>query len=526
MITVFRKMIGMAPAVLALSLLYCVPAGAQVAGWSGSSTMGIAGPSSSNGSVRIREAGPLDGELCCLGAEPLVFDGDEAIAVTGRAGIFKSSDHGASWARSMTGLVAPNGVSPFVNSICQAPSDPRIVYVLAGLGGAVTSFNGVFSSNDFGKTWTRRGSADTGFGFNQCAVDAIDPRKLYIFGFDSSTFANAIWRSTDGGQTQQPFGANQACLLGGPFPRPGILYVLGQSCSVFSTDDGDSFQPLSVPQDPLADFGPDGNSIFVSTPAGAFRSIDRSMSFTPISGLPNAFNSLAFDPTNAARIYATDGGLRISVDGGASFTLVPATFDVRFPGPDDISVDPRGSVFVNTPDGIFRSDDAGKKFKSMKEGFRASSLDDLAFDADGKLLVPVYHTQVIFRQTHGTDFKAIGASLAGAGIDGTVVAGSPVDASVILLGTDIEGMFRTDNGGRTWTPVTFSDGATSFTRARMSFATASRVYLAAPTGFYRSDDAGQSFTRLADLSFGAVAVDPLNADLLYAGTYGSGDGLY
>ncbi len=72
------------------------------------------------------------------------FHGDQLLGITGRAGIFKSLGHGAPWVRSMQGLVAQNGVSPYVISRCQAPSDPRIVYILAGLGGAVTPFNGLF----------------------------------------------------------------------------------------------------------------------------------------------------------------------------------------------------------------------------------------------------------------------------------------------------------------------------------------------------------------------------------------------
>jgi photosystem II stability/assembly factor-like uncharacterized protein len=527
--TVLQKTIGIAAALLTLSLLYCSAGGAQAAESPTSGVIGVAGAPQLSQSAHNRDAGPLDGTLCCIGVEPLAFHGNEAIAITGRAGIFKSFDRGTSWARSMAGLIGPNGVSPLVNAICQAPSDPRTIYAIAGDGEAVTPFNGVFSSSDFGSTWTRRGSADTGFGFNQCTVDSLDPRKLYIFGFDSTTFLIAMWRSNDGGQTQQIFGAGLPdCQQGGPFPRPGILYLVGK-CPGFSTDDGKSFQPLtSFPPDSFAvDISPDGNSILIATSAGTFRSIDRGMSFTPVSGLPNGFNSsnLAFDRTNAARIYATDGALYISEDGGASFTPVAAADNARFPGPiDDISVDPRGSLFINTPDGIFRSDDAGKKFQNMKEGFRASSLNDLAFDAQGRLLVPVYHTQALFRQTYGANFDAIGNTLRG--VDGTAVAASPADSNIIVLGTDFEGMFRTDDGGRTWSSVTVSDGTTTFPSARMSFATTSRVYLATSTGLYRSDDAGQSFAQLADLSLGAVAVDPCNPDILYVGTYNSGEGLF
>jgi photosystem II stability/assembly factor-like uncharacterized protein len=502
-------------------------------------------PAHANGkdqSASVREAGPEDGKLCCGGTAELFLHGDEVLSITGRAGIFKSIGNGAPWARSMQGLVARNGVSPFVNSGCQAPSDPRIVYVVAGDGGAVASFNGFFSSDDFGETWTRRGEADTGFvGTNLCTIDAVDPRTVYMSGFDSATFAPTIWKSTDGGRTVQIFSNKlPACAVGPVFPRRGVFYVIGfdGSCAVVSTDGGVSFQPLPLPPDVTGfDVSSDGNTIFLGTLAGTFRSIDRGASFAPVSGLPNGLYSPTFvmDPTDSSRIYATDGLLHISTDGGASFVFLPASNDPRLLGPiDEMGVSPRGVVYIDTLAGLFRSDDRGKTFRSMLDGFRASSVQDLAFDADGKLLVSVYHTQTAFRQRQGLAFKPIGNApdilLDGFTNNGVAVAASPTDPNVILVATDQQGLFRTENRGRSWTPAAVSGGATLFANSRMSFPTSSRVYLVSltdtPLGLYRSDDAGATFVGLASLPFGAIAVDPRNADVLYLGTYDSGNGLF
>ena len=488
--------------------------------------------------ARVREAGPEDGKLCCIGVEPLLFHGDQLLGVTGRAGIFKSLGHGAPWVRSMQGLVAQNGVSPYVFSRCQAPSDPRIVYILAGLGGAVTPFNGFFASNDFGETWTRRGAVDTGFGTNLCTVDAADPHTVYLVGVDSETLAQTIWKSTDGGRTVHNFSNNMpACAPGFVFPRPGILYVIG-TCGLVSSDGGASFQPLPLPPGITGfDVSPDGNTIFIDTGAGTFRSIDRGVSFTPVSGLPNGFFglALAFDPTDSSRIYATDGLVRVSTDGGASFKFLPASNDPRFLGfIDEMSVSPRGSLYIDTQAGLFRSDDRGKTFQSLLDGFRASSVQDLAFDADGKLLVAVSHTQTAFQQRHGLTFKPIGNTPDiipdGFTNNGVAVAASPADPNVILVATDFQGLFRTDNGGRGWTSAVLAGGATPSANSRMSFPTRSRVYLASPggtpPGLYRSDDAGSTFASLASMPFGAIAVDPRNADVIFVGTYGSADGLF
>jgi len=501
---------------------------------------------------RAREAGPEDGILCCSGVIPFLFHRDEVLTTTGRAGIFRSERRGERWQRSMKGLVAPNGVSPFVGFLCQAPSQPRIVYALVGIGnGAITPFNGLFSSDDFGETWTRRGEVNTGFGFNTCAVDAADSLMLYVSGFDDTDFANKTWKSTDGGRSVQEFTANlPACAAGGTVhPRRGILYVSAE-CVAASTDGGVSFRVLPVPQDLKGAFSasPDGRVIFLSTTdasfnvTGTFRSTDGGASFVAVSGLPNGFGPLAFDPTDPSRIYTSDGLLRVSTDSGLSFALLPASNDPRFFGSfpiGEIGVDPRGSVYLSTLAGPFRTDDSGQTFRSLLDGFRATAVQDLAFDADGKLLVGVLHTQMVFRQTHGRSFRPIGntpiidlkhASSAD-DYDAASVAASPTDANVVLVATSNNGLglFRTDDGGRSWTAPAVPESPAFYGNSRMAFPTSSRVYLASPgfpPGLYRSDDAGQSFAQFSSLRLGAIAVDSTDANVLYVGTYSGNAGLF
>jgi photosystem II stability/assembly factor-like uncharacterized protein len=498
---------------------------------------------------QVLEAGPEDGILCCFGS-PFLFNGDGVLMATGRAGFFRSERRGERWQRSMQGFVAPNGVSPFVGFPCQAPSEPRIVYALAGLGSNVTPFNGLFSSADFGGTWTRRAAVDFAFGVAFCEGDADDPLTVYVSGFDAN-FVNHTWRSTDGGQTVQIFDASlPACAVGGGVRSlRGTLYVYGvftPQCAFASTDRGLSFHPLSVPPGFIAAFevSPNGSTILIDTGdenfqvTGTFRSTDGGASFVAVSGLPNGgVGGAAFDPTDPSRIYASDGLLHVSTDGGLSFTSLPASNDPRFLGLIPvIGIDSRGSVYIGTRGGPFRTDDRGQTFRSLLNGFRASSVTDLAFDADGHLLVAVQHTQVVYRQTRGRSFRAIGTPLndptSFLSTDAASVAGSPTDANVALVATGSgHGLFRTDNGGQSWSSAAVAGNPTLFNDSRMVFVTGSRVYLVAPSrtgarGLYRSDDAGQSFARLSPLPFGAIAVDPIDPDVLYVGTYGSPDGLF
>lgn len=508
-----------------------------------------------NDGPRVREAGPEDGTLCCGSRIPFLFDGDEVLAMTGRAGFFRSENRGARWERSMEGFVAPNGVSPYADSRCQAPSRPQIVYALGGAGFGVVPFNGLYSSNDFGRTWSRRVAVATGFGNALCAVDASDPRTVYVATADDN-FVGQLWKSTDGGQTLQAIGANLPVYFGPAFlwSVRGTLYLLPDEGDVYaSTDSGDNFHAVPVPPGVPPNFtagfdpSPDGHAIFFtmtngfnpdSHNTGTFRSIDGGASYAAVSGLPGGFGGLlGFDPTNPSRIYASsDSLLRVSTDDGLTFALLPASNDPRFlGGVEEISVDPRGSVYLETLAGPFRTDDRGQTFSSLLNGFRASAVQDLAFDANGKLLVAVLNTQLIFRQTQDRSFQPIGNTPL---IDNMAfnrsahsVAGSPIDPNIVLNATKSFGLFRTDNGGLSWTTAEVAGSPTDYTNSRMAFATGSRVYLVAPDqqsqpGLYRSDDAGRTFARLSSLPFGAIAVDPTNPDVLYVGTYGSPAGLF
>ncbi len=504
---------------------------------------------------QVHEAGPEDGIPCCTGDEAFLVNRRQVLTATGRAGIFRSDNRGERWQRSMEGFIADNGVSPQAASVCQSPSQPRIVYALGGLGEDVSPFNGLFFSDDFGVTWTRRASVNTGFGLNECTVDASDPRTVYVCGFDDTTFAGAAWKSTDGGQTinaltNLPVADAENVHLKS---APGTLYLSEDSPSCqcqyvyASHDGGNTFSPLGTPPAPGVgglEVSLDGHAIFLNTsdanhqPTGSSRSIDGGASWVAVTGLPTGYADLAFDPTNSARVYASDRLLRVSNDGGLTFTLLPASNDPRFPGPypiHRIAVGDRGSVYIDTLAGPFRTDDGGQTFLAVSRGFRASSVSDLAFDANGKLLVGVLHTKVVFRQTHDLDFEAIGTPLMdpdGFSNDPAALAASPTDPNVILVAMDHRGLYRTENGGQSWTSPILADGPNAFLKARMAFPTSSRAYLvsrvpsAFKPGLYRSDDAGRTFAHLSSLRLGAIGVDPTNPDTIYVGTYSTGQGVF
>ncbi len=143
----------------------------------------------SNGSAT--DVGPEDG-ITSTGYQGLLFRGaDEILVNAARTGIYKTIDRGRSWMRSERGLLAAGGVEPLVQSVCQSPSAPEVVY-------AVTS-DGVSRSLSFGDSW------EPALPISQpplwsCAVDPSDPAVVYALAqyAQEERFPGRLFKSTDG----------------------------------------------------------------------------------------------------------------------------------------------------------------------------------------------------------------------------------------------------------------------------------------------------------------------------------------
>ena len=109
------------------------------------------------------------------------------------SGLFKSTDGGATWTQLAGGLpTTADGLGRIGIGI--SPSDPRRLYITATAGPK----GGIYRSDDAGATWTRTTSDMRFFGrgddFASITVDPRDPNTLY-------TMNVVAWKSTDGGYT-------------------------------------------------------------------------------------------------------------------------------------------------------------------------------------------------------------------------------------------------------------------------------------------------------------------------------------
>lgn len=119
-------------------------------------------------------------------------------------------------------------------------------------------------------------------------------------------------------------------------------------------------------------------------------------------------------------------------------------------------------------------------------------------------------------------WKAIGPGVGGALF---AIAYHPGNSDIILAGTDMGGLFRTDNGGKTWKILGGAEGNQPGYRgawnAVFDYKHPNIAWTASEHGVYKSIDTGKSWKRMTasitgePLSFNGIAIDPNNSDIVY-----------
>jgi hypothetical protein len=183
-------------------------------------------------------------------------------------------------------------------------------------------------------------------------------------------------------------------------------------------------------------------------------------------------------------------------------------------------------IYAGTSLGPIRSDDGGRTFAPIHDGYRGLSVNDLAIDAAGRLLLATFNSVGVFRSAGPGVYQMIGDTLPRAiATSLAAVAAAPDDPEFYVVGGGTggpSGVFRTTDGGSSWTRAIIPGDPTFFLRMRIAFAPtdSSRVYMVSPSetnGLFRSNDAAKSFDRVAIQPLSSIAVHPRNPDVLYVG---------
>lgn len=248
-------------------------------------------------------------------------------ALRTRSAIFKSVNGATSWSNDNYGLRAGT-----VYNVVVHPMQPSTIYVATS--------NGVFKSTNGGRTWLAMNTGLTSQHVIALVIDPLTPATLYAATNEPGSIHNGVYKSTDNAVNWIPH-------------RTGMVNT----------------QLSSLAIDPVTP-----NTLYAGTFGGPiYKTTDGANNWAPSGAATPGFAiSLAVDKFAPATIYAADsssgGGIRKSVDGGATWQLLPMD---QAPGGFSVSLSPHtaGVVYAGTSLGLFKSTNGGSSWTFVRSGF-------------------------------------------------------------------------------------------------------------------------------------------------------------
>jgi photosystem II stability/assembly factor-like uncharacterized protein len=518
---------------------------------------------------------------------------------TGR-GVFKTTNGGTSWEATSSELLANETAEErqhrndegYVYELVVDRSDPNIVY-------AGTWEKGVFETTDGGRSWRSVGLS----AVSPLVLDPQDPETIYAgavgaaAGPTSILHRSGVFKSSDGGVSWHPVGlqgTNVGALALDP-EHPETVYAGTDGKGVVKSSDGGAswraagFEGKGVgwllldPQDPETVYAQAGHGVFKTTDGGRI--------WRALRALGRDAELLALHPRNSAKLYATsDHGILTSVDGGRSWratkwgltsaAVEALAIDPRSPGTAYVAIDHEGvfkrspdgswqavnaglrnlgvhmlavdpqepaNVYAGTDGGLYESSDGGVSWRrlpvpiSYPETASALAIDPqdpetvyAITSADGGWafgggMATIYDSRVFKSRDGGATWRASGKvqtlkvpaapnEVPAKTVFGSRVAIDPLDPDTLYAGA--LGVLKSTDGGTTWreaglarTPV----GALAIDPKESAI-----VYAGTDAGLFNSTDAGASWQPLHgpldDVPVEALAIDPKQPLTVYAGT--------
>jgi photosystem II stability/assembly factor-like uncharacterized protein len=338
--------------------------------------------------LKFRSIGPAAGGRVCRAAgvpgDPLTY-----YAATAAGGLWKSADGGLVWKPVMDDQPVSS-----IGSIAIAPSDPNVVYVGTGeanIRGNVQAGNGIYKSEDAGKTWRQVWKQEGQIGTVIVHPGNADVAYAAVLGHAwGPNPERGVYRTTDGGKIwkkvlykDENTGASDVCfdpsspklLFAGLWQsrrRPWELTSGGLGSGLYtSRDGGDNWTQLVRPPDESTDLSepPASKRYGKGLPEGIWGKV-----------------GVAVAPSDGRRVYALieaeKGGLFRSDDGGKSWKNINGSRALRQRAwyYSTLTVDPVNPDVVWCPEvPMLRSIDGGKTFKEVK-GMHHGDHHDLWID--------------------------------------------------------------------------------------------------------------------------------------------------
>ena len=438
----------------------------------GSGTWSLIGPEALPSNLTGQLNG--NGRLNCIAFHPV----DTNVIYVGAAsgGLWKTTDHGATWTEYSVGLVRLG-----ISSIVIHPTQPDTMYIGTGdRDGNDAPGYGVWRSVDGGQTWA---SHNSGMGNKTVNEIIMNPNHA-----DSMVAAtnNYIYRTTDGGATwlqSNNLGMNPKDIAMHP-TNPLIVYASGDEYHK-SSNGGQTFIQVSsnLPSNPqrmaLAVSADEPNWVYILAGGGngligIYKSTNSGATFTNQTSSPNILGYstdgsgngsqawydlvLVADPLDANIIYT--GGVNIwkSTDGGV--TMNCSSYWVGTSGSIDgvhadqhaLEFSPHNNILYNGNDGgIYYTLNGGTDWTDISSGLAIAQIYKIGVSAQTseKVITGFQDNGTGFADGNGNFFTIIGG-------DGMECIIDPTDDDYMYGALYYGDIRRSANGGNNFTNISNS----------------------------------------------------------------------
>ena len=405
-------------------------------------------------------------------------------------GLFGSTDRGVTWR-------VAHGFASFQVAV----SDDGMVVYSAATSGPIRSTDG---GTTFGSTGTGLPPSSSVSGI---VIDPQNPDTVY-----ASLLMNAgVYKSVNGGAqwTAANSGLSSAlyyALVIDP-SNPATLYLGAGGAIYKSTDSGSSWSSLiqSVYAYGLAVSASAPSTIIAAADRGMLKSTNGGSSWS--SPKLSAATAVAIDPDNPANVLAvTSMNLMRSTDGGVNYALAGSGLTAHYT--QSIAVDPRNAstVYTSGPSGTFKSTDRGRSWTSI--GSLAAALAVDPFDAS--TLYAISSGSVIRSVNGGATWQSFREGLPSGAASAIVTDPGTAGTLYALVGNTI--YQRTSD--TTW--AARMNGLPAGFFPLFVIANGSTVYTGDASALFRSVDGAGSWTEIHGAGLAGLAVDPHDANHLFA----------
>ncbi len=286
----------------------------------------------------------------------------------------------------------------------------------------------VYKTRDGGQSWKRLSEGLTRVRVMNLVIDPRLPANVF-----AGTLADGVYKSPDGGRRWLPRNA-------------GI-----QKGTISANVNELVFDPR------------DSQGLYAATTVGVFRTKDAGQSWSERMRGMNEINfivALAVDPVSPNILYAgTSGGVYRSFDGADHWTkanngLVPddAKMASMALGVNRLLIDPADPdvVYAGTTQGVFKTINKGEAWSRLAAELGELYVSSLVLEpGNGQHLYMGTSTGIFQSRDGGQTWNATNEGLTNLNI--RAIAMDPHDSRVLYAGTNGGGLFRSQDGGESWT---------------------------------------------------------------------------